>query len=112
MKSRTLPVTLILALGLSLAAAAGDDALDEALALAGMRRADLGWEPKGWWPRFPDVPYKLRAFDSLFAGPLDTVAFTRSMAASAWEMLDPETLDLVLRFSQPCRVNQPERIAA
>jgi len=68
------------------------DALDEALALAGMTRADLGWEPKGWWPRFPVAPYKLRAFDALFAEPLDSVAYTRALAATAWEKLDPERL--------------------
>jgi len=70
------------------------DALDETLALVGLQRADLGWTPKGWWPRFPaDIPYKLRAFDALFAEPVDTIAFTRSLAQTAWEKLDPEQLD-------------------
>ena len=69
------------------------DALDGALALAGMRRADLGWTPKAWWPRFPDVPYKLRAFDALFAEPLDCVTYTRSLGQTAWEGLDPEQLN-------------------
>lgn len=69
------------------------DALDEALTLVGMRRGDLGWQPKGWWPRYPDVPYKLRAFDALFAEPLDTVAYTRGLGETAWEKLDPEKLD-------------------
>jgi hypothetical protein len=69
------------------------DALDETLGLVGMRRADLGWTPKGWWPRFPDVPYKLRAFDALFAAPLDTITFTRSLGQTAWEKLDPAELD-------------------
>ena len=72
------------------------DALDETLALVGMRRADLGWTPKGWWPRFPDVPYKLRAFDALFAEPLDSITFTRSLAQTAWEGLDPAKLDAAL----------------
>jgi hypothetical protein len=69
------------------------DALDETLALVGMQRADLGWEPKAWWPRFPVAPYKLRSFDALFAEPLDSVTFTRALASTAWEKLDPETLD-------------------
>jgi len=69
------------------------DALDEALDLVGMTRADLGWEPKAWWPRFPVAPYKLRAFDALFAEPLDSVTFTRTLGTAAWEMLDPEALD-------------------
>jgi hypothetical protein len=74
--------------------AAGPDALDETLALVGLQRQDLGWIPKGWWPRWPaDVPYKLRAFDSLFAEPLDTITYTRSLARTAWEKLDPAELD-------------------
>jgi hypothetical protein len=73
--------------------AGAPDALDEALALVGMRRQDLGWEPKGWWPRYPDVPYKLRAFDSLFAAPLDGVTYTRALAETARRHLDPAVLD-------------------
>jgi hypothetical protein len=68
------------------------DALDEALALVGMRRADLGWEPKGWWPRFPRVPYKLDAFDALFAEPLDGATYVRALAETARRHLDPEAL--------------------
>jgi hypothetical protein len=69
------------------------DALDDALGLVGMRRADLGWTPKAWWPRFPDVPYKLRAFDALFAEPLDSITYTRALAKTAWEGLAPAALD-------------------
>ncbi len=69
------------------------DALDDALALVGMRRGDLGWVPKGWWPRYPDVPYKLRAFDALLAEPLDCVAYTRSFGEAVWTLLDPDKLD-------------------
>ena len=69
------------------------DSLDEALLLVNMRRADLGWKPKGWWPRFPDVPYKLRAFDALFARPFEAITFTRALGKTAWEMLDPDELD-------------------
>ena len=66
------------------------DALDEALALAGLQRTDLGWVPKGWWPQFPaDIQYKLRAFDSLFNEPLDTVTYARALAEAAREHLDP-----------------------
>lgn len=89
----TVPVLcLVVTLGVA-APPVGGDAIDDALALAGMRRSDLGWEPKGWWPRFPDAPYKLRAFDSLFAAPLDTVPFARALAAAAREGLDPAKLD-------------------
>ncbi len=72
---------------------ASADALDDALALAGLLRRDLGWTPKGWWPRWPTAEYKLRAFDALFAEPLDTVGYTRDLARFAFEKLDPAGLD-------------------
>ena len=93
MKARSLHIVVLLAGVFAPALAAQDDALDDALSLVGMRRADLGWEPKGWWPRFPVAPYKLRAFDSLFAAPLDSVAYTRSLAKAAFDGLDPEQID-------------------
>ncbi len=74
-------------------AAQSPDALDDALALVGLRRADLGWQAKGWWPRWPDVPYQLRAFDALFAEPLDNIAYARALGQTAWDKLDPASLD-------------------
>ena len=73
--------------------AANGDALDDTLELVGLKRADLGWTPKAWWPRFPDVPYKLRAFDALVAEPLDSITYTRALAQAAYAQLDPEQLD-------------------
>jgi hypothetical protein len=93
MKAKALLILILLFCCTQLAASPQGDALDEALALVGMRRADLGWEPKGWWPRFPIAPYKLRAFDALFAAPLDSITFTRALAATAWEKLDPARFD-------------------
>jgi len=93
MKTRIGAILIILACCTQPAISEQQDALDESLALAGLRRADLGWEPKGWWPRFPVAPYKLRAFDGLFAAPLDAIPFTRALAATAWEELDPAKLD-------------------
>ncbi|MFH1419981.1 MAG: hypothetical protein ABII12_17035 [Planctomycetota bacterium] len=70
------------------------DTLDETLGLVGLKRADLGWQPKGWWPKFPaDISYKLRAFDGLFAEPLDTITYTRLLGQVARTHLDPATLD-------------------
>ncbi len=69
------------------------DALDETLALVGLRRGDLGWVPKGWWPRWPTAEYKLRAFDALFAAPLENVTYARGLAQTAWDKLDPAKLD-------------------
>ncbi|MBU0716681.1 MAG: hypothetical protein KJ749_00395, partial [Planctomycetes bacterium] len=86
-------LAVVLAFGFPLRAQDGD-ALHEALGLAGINRADLGWQPKGWWPRFPaDIRYKLRAFDSLFAEPLDTVAYARALADAAKRHLDPAVAD-------------------
>lgn len=87
---------LVLAVGGLLgtcAAQPAGDALDETLALVGLKRTDLGWTPKMWWPRWPDVPYKLRAFDALFAEPLDNITYTRALAQTAWEKLDPAELN-------------------
>lgn len=93
MKIAMLTLSVLLACSIPLAQGEPGDALDETLGLVGMRRADLGWTPKGWWPRFPHVPFKLRAFDSLFSAPLDSIAFARSLAATAWTRLDPAQLD-------------------
>ena len=73
------------------AGATAPDALDEALAVAGLTRRDLGWEPRGWWERLPqDIPYKLRHFDDLSAEPLAVVPFTRVMGATLEQSLAPE----------------------
>ncbi|HYE77091.1 MAG TPA: hypothetical protein VEI97_03810, partial [bacterium] len=69
-----------------------DDALAVALATVGFSRDDLGYNPKGYWNRYPDpvtTPYKLRAFDDLFAEPLQTYDYTRTMANAASTYLDP-----------------------
>ncbi|MBI3726323.1 hypothetical protein HY251_20550 [bacterium] len=69
------------------------DALDEALALEGLAREDLGWRPRGYWSGYPaDIPYKLRHFDDLMAEPLATVTFARTAAAVARDQLSPEAL--------------------
>ncbi|MDY7110353.1 MAG: hypothetical protein SYC29_17120 [Planctomycetota bacterium] len=70
------------------------DALDETLALVGMRREDLGWRAKGYWSGYPaDIPYKLRQFDDLFAEPIANVSYLRTMANAARLALDPDKLD-------------------
>ncbi len=88
MKSVRLPLITLLIIVPALHA----DALDDTLALVGLRRADLGWRPKGWWPRFPHVPYKHRAFDALFNQPLDTITYARTLGETAWQRLDPAEL--------------------
>lgn len=72
-------------------AAAEPDAIDEALSLVGMTRSDLGFEPRGWWERFPeDIPYKLRHFDDLQAEPMAIIPFTRVLGANLRLVLAPE----------------------
>jgi hypothetical protein len=93
MKARAIAMLVLLFLCVPAAMPQEADALDETLALVGMDREKLGWEPKAWWPRFPVAPYKLRAFDALFAEPLDSVTYARSLAAIARDKLDPEVLD-------------------
>ena len=99
MKIAMLSLTLLLACSISFSQGERSDALDEALGLVGMRRMDLGWTPKGWWPRYPEVPYKLRAFDSLFSAPLDSIAFARHLGSTARTLLDPAQLDTEQEFS-------------
>ena len=72
---------------------AGADALDDALALGGFGRAQLGWEPKGSWHRFPrGVSWKLDHFDALFSEPLATVPFTRGLGRAVRDGLAAEAL--------------------
>jgi hypothetical protein len=94
MKTRMLVVVLSAFACVLPAAGEGPDALDETLTLVGLERADLGWAPKGWWARFPaDIPYKLRAFDTLFNEPLDSITFTRSLAEAVRVHLDPAVMN-------------------
>jgi hypothetical protein len=84
-----------LAVGLLLppAAARSGDALDEALAAEGLVRADLGWEPRGYWSRYPaDTPHRLRHFDDLLAQPLATVTFARTASNAARNLLSADSL--------------------
>ncbi len=63
--------------------ASSADLLDSALALVGKTKSDLGYHPKGYWNRYPfEIPYKLPAFDDLFAEPLRVYDYSQSMKAS------------------------------
>jgi len=78
---------------LLLALAAAGDTLDDALARAGFLRERLGWSPRGWWSRYPrSAPHRLDHFDDLFAEPLATVPFTRTLGRVAARYLAPEEL--------------------
>ena len=79
---RVLAITLILATFAPADPLASP--LDRALERAGTSREKIGFRPRSWWVRYPRaVPYRLAHFDGLFAEPLATVPFTRTMAATA-----------------------------
>jgi hypothetical protein len=99
MQSRTLDRAVraaclanVLALLAAPVARAGD-ALDDALAGEGLAREDLGWEPRGYWSRFPaNTPHRLRHFDDLLAQPLATVTFARTASNAAKVLLSADSL--------------------
>ena len=71
------------------------DAFQVILNELGIDENDLGWEPKGYWTRFPDpqdIPYKPLAFDDLCADPQYLYDFTRIMALAVEDYLHPDYL--------------------
>ncbi|MCB9868042.1 MAG: hypothetical protein H6816_15555 [Phycisphaerales bacterium] len=90
-----LAITIVsIAVSVPAALGQGPDALDDALASVGLRRADLGRQFNAWWPGMPgDIPYKLRGFDSLMAQPLDAITYARILGATARTRMDPTTVD-------------------
>ncbi|MBN4072328.1 hypothetical protein JYU03_00240 [bacterium AH-315-F03] len=70
------------------------DILAQSLSEVGFSRADLGYQPKGFWNRFPlEIPYKLGAFDDLFAEPLKLIDYSTVMANTVEKYLDPTYAD-------------------
>ncbi len=62
----------------------------------GIDESNLGFAPKGYWTRYPDpqdIPYKLLAFDDLFAEPQQIHDFVRVMALSVEDYLHPDYLN-------------------
>jgi len=71
-----------------------DDILKIVLDSVGFDRYDLGYQPKGYWSRFPnDIPHKLGSFDDLFAEPLKLYDYGKTMAGAAEKYMDPAFLD-------------------
>ncbi len=74
------------------ASAGRPDPLVEALALAGLSPGQLGYEPRGYWLRYPDprqIPYVNRLFDDLFARPDRIDDTLRLMAQASRDFLAP-----------------------
>jgi hypothetical protein len=96
---RTLTLLLALTITAGATTLAADqpdttDRLAQMLSEVGFTRADLGYEPKGYWNRFPlDVPYKLTSFDALFAEPLKLYDYARVMANTVELYLAPHVAD-------------------
>jgi len=71
-----------------------EDILARILDEAGFQRSDLGYEPKGYWNRFPlDIPHRLTSFDDLFAEPLKLYDYATTMGNAAQIYLDPAYAD-------------------
>ena len=61
-----LSIILITGLPNSTQAQTKEDILQKILTEAGFTKADLGYQPKGYWNRFPlDTPYRLTSFDEI-----------------------------------------------
>ncbi len=72
------------------------DVLEKALNEVRFSRADLGYQPKGYWNRFPlDIPHRLTSFDDLFAEPLKLIDYATVMANTVELYLDPSYADSV-----------------
>ncbi|MDF1544636.1 MAG: hypothetical protein P1R58_05990 [bacterium] len=70
------------------------DILGEILGEVGFDRSDLGYQPKGYWNRFPlDIPYKLTSFKDLFAEPLKLYDYARVMSNTVELYMDPSYAD-------------------
>jgi hypothetical protein len=72
------------------------DRLGAALDSVGFSRADLGFQPKGYWNRFPQpdgIPYVMPFFKDLFAEPLHTIDYTQGVGNAIRQYLDPAFYD-------------------
>ncbi|MCH7689817.1 MAG: hypothetical protein IIA17_02070 [candidate division Zixibacteria bacterium] len=70
------------------------DILEKVLGEVGFTKDDLGYQPKGYWNRFPlDIPYKLTSFDDLFAEPLKLYDYARVMSNAVELYLEPAYAD-------------------
>jgi hypothetical protein len=71
-----------------------NDILGKILNEAGFTRADLGYDYKGYWNRFPlDIPYRLTSFDDLFREPLKLYDYAFVMGNVAEQYLHPHYSD-------------------
>lgn len=70
------------------------DLLTQALDSARLTRADLGFQPRGYWNRYPfDIPYRVKSFDDLFAEPLRLYDFAVSFGETTRRYCSPGRQD-------------------
>nr|MBN2278530.1 hypothetical protein [candidate division Zixibacteria bacterium] len=94
--SRLLLLVILIAVSLPVPVLSGDgvDILQLVLDSAGFSHSDLGYQPKGYWSRFPlDIPYRLTSFDDLFREPLKLYDYSKTMAGSVAKYHDSSFLD-------------------
>jgi len=71
-----------------------EDILGKILNEVAFTREDLGYQPAGYWNRFPlDIPHKLTSFDALFAEPLKLYDYATVMTNTVELYLDPAYAD-------------------
>jgi hypothetical protein len=69
------------------------DAFKEMMSLLNITEDNLGFKPKGYWTRYPvpeDIPYKILAFNDLFAEPQYMYDYVHNMAQAVEDYLHPE----------------------
>ncbi|MCH7947063.1 MAG: hypothetical protein IIC66_04615, partial [candidate division Zixibacteria bacterium] len=95
MNNRIIGCVLLISFSASLTFAQNqEDILEKVLSEVGFTKNDLGYQPKGYWNRFPlDIPYKLTSFDDLLAEPLKLYDYARVMSNAVELYLDPAYAD-------------------
>ena len=94
MKILKISVLLIIIFMANSFAQENNDILGKILNEVGFTRADLGYDYKGYWNRFPlDIPYRLTSFDDLFSEPLKLYDYAFVMGNVAEKYLDPHYSD-------------------
>ena len=86
---------IIIMLFLTSLAYAQQDILKKALNEVGFSRSDLGYNPKGYWNRYPNpklIPYVMPHFNDLFAEPLMGYQFSVSMGNVIEDYLNPKLM--------------------
>ncbi len=91
---RKLIILIIILTSVALQSYAQDDILGKILDTVNFDRTDLGYNPKGYWSRFPlDIPYRLTSFDDLFSEPLQIYDYSKTMAYAVEKYMNPNFID-------------------